>query len=655
MTHQIIPLTLSQSLTETGIVKAFAVSKSKVVTNLLIDLNGNYNNKKVVSTVNLKNWHKTQQALKDALTEKSVVGEHIGLILDDLDNNSATVLQPFNGNGSSNNNNGDSDDSANTDSQSSEITRSQVVKALEEAMNQNQGLTFEEWHSGLIQRYESIKQAMDKDFPNGWPGVEFTLSVMKILNIDDCDLPFAGIMLARSGGLKTLGLDMLVPWTIVYHTRKFNPRAFVTHNASVESEDKLAQIDLLPRIRFKLLVTPELSTIFSANEDELLENIGIITSILDGRGYTSDSGAHGQRGYHGNYHFVWVGASVDIPHRVHKLLSSLGPKIYVMRLPYDEPHDQDIKDCLNERFKAKRLVVQKKLMEYLIWSELCPLLEIDPETKLSKIQWDSQKDDIVAINQIVRLARLLGRLRCHVEIWSPNRQSQGHEYSEYGHSLPTIEDPRRAATCLYNLTRGYAWSRGRNYITLDDLHLAIKVALTTGSKERIAVFDYLIAKKGTANLSDVASALTMSKSTALKYMTELTAVGLAELNEVQVYGNITQQITLVDGFFWLYSSEFLELKGNYSPVDRSKYNGSGKRTAKQSELFWAMFSDLENEAPQTKYVELNRLVSFISNRCFGVFDGTHQVEEFVSRMIEDGLIVPVPDKNGIYSRVGRGV
>jgi hypothetical protein len=79
----------------------------------------------------------------------------------------------------------------------------------------------------------------------------------------------------------------------------------------------LADIDMLPRIRFKLLLTPELTPIFSANEDELRENLGIITSVLDGHGYVTDSGAHGRRGYHGNYMFVWVGAAVDIPYRVH--------------------------------------------------------------------------------------------------------------------------------------------------------------------------------------------------------------------------------------------------------------------------------------------------------------------------------------------------
>ena len=95
---------------------------------------------------------------------------------------------------------------------------------------------------------------MDRDFPNGLAGIEFSLSVMKILNIAECNLPFAGIMLARSGGLKTLGLDMLVPWPLIYHTRKFNPRAFVTHDTAVESEEALRKIDLLNYQRYSALM-----------------------------------------------------------------------------------------------------------------------------------------------------------------------------------------------------------------------------------------------------------------------------------------------------------------------------------------------------------------------------------------------------------------
>jgi hypothetical protein len=66
---------------------------------------------------------------------------------------------------------------------------------------------------------------------------------------------------------------------------------------------------------------------------------------------------------------------------------------------------------------------------------------------------------------IAKLARFLGKLRCHVEIWS-QRQPGAHEYSDYAYSIPNPEDPKRAGTSLYNLTRGHALTEGRNYVTL---------------------------------------------------------------------------------------------------------------------------------------------------------------------------------------------
>ena len=295
-------------------------------------------------------------------------------------------------------------------------------------------------------------------------------------------------------------------------------------------------------------------------------------------------------------------------------------------------------------------------MEYLIWFELCPLLKIDPETGLPKIEWDSSKDDPNAKNEIVRLAKLLGRLRCHVEIWSQGSR----EYKEFEHSLPSLEDPRRAATCLYNLTRGYALTRGRNYVTMDDLHLAIKVALTTGSKERVAVFDFLVSRKGVATLSNIANALTMSKSTALKYMTELTAVGLTKLVDVIKSGNPTQQIRLLQNYSWLYSDAFLKLKGDYSPVDRSKYHlsefGDEEDLADKTRLFWEMFGELEAETTtpsMPKLVELSRLLSFILNRSYGIFDGRVEIEIFVKKMIADGKIVHALGEEDYYVRAER--
>lgn len=393
---------------------------------------------------------------------------------------------------------------------------------------------------------------------------------------------------------------------------------------------------MLPKIRYKMLLTPELAPIFSANEDELLENIGIITSILDGKGYTSDSGAHGQRGYFGNYMFVWVGAAVDIPYRVHKLLSSLGPKLYCFRLPFADPSDEEVEFGMNEKFEIKRREVQEAIINYLICFETCPLLIEDPETRLPKIKWDSSKNDPAARKYLVKLVRLLGRLRCHVEIWS-QRQPGEHEYSEYGYAIPNPEDPTRAGTSFYNLARGCALKLGRNYISIEDIHIAIKVALSTASQERIAVLNLLLKKKGGAvTVSTIANALSMSKSTALKTMTELKAVGIAELETVSLGGNDTQQIRLQNEFKWIYEDEFLKLRGNYSPVDQSKYNIEYRQDPKE-EAFWNKFEELE-QASDNGIVEEKKLKDKLLNETFGVFVGDIDVGILIKKMIQPGEI-----------------
>jgi hypothetical protein len=87
-----------------------------------------------------------------------------------------------------------------------------------------------------------------------------------------------------------------------------------------------------------------------------------MTRILDGHGYVSDSGAHGYRGYNERMMFVWVGAAVDIPRKVHKHLATLGPKLYFLRLSkstgkseddYYEELDDDFESKINEIRKCQ--------------------------------------------------------------------------------------------------------------------------------------------------------------------------------------------------------------------------------------------------------------------------------------------------------------
>ena len=607
----------------------FELIKNKKSLNLVLCLNDDYGNKKLVSSVSRTSWEKTRLNLTKALEQKQVSAQDIVRTADILDNNYEVIF------GTLDKDNDDTDEEDSDLYEDREMSQVCVIIEIENAKEKNKEITFEAWKNGLLERYRIMKEATKKNFPNAWEGLEFTLAVLKILNIGECTLPFAGIMLARSGGNKTLSSSMLVPWPFVYYTRHFTAKAFVSHNTAISRED-LPEIDMLPQIRFKMLLTPELAPIFSASEDELLENIGVITSVLDGKGYTSNSGAQGQRGYFGNYMFVWIGATVDIPYRVHKLLSSLGPKLYCFRLPYVDPSDTEVEYGMNEKFEAKRREVQEAVINYLIWFETCPSLAGDPETRLPKMQWDSSRDDPIARKTLVKLAKLLGKLRCHVEIWS-QRQPGAHEYSEYGYAIPNPEDPGRAATSLYNLTRGHALTQGRNYITLEDLHPAIKVTLSTASQERVAVFDVLLTKEGVATVATIANALTMSKSTALKTMTELEAVGIADLEAVSVGGNETKQIRLREEFKWLYEAEFLKLRGGYSPVDRSRYNIFRYQKDHKVEVFWNKFEELEKES-DNGIVENKELEGTLLNKTSGVYTGPIEIEILIKKMVQSGEI-----------------
>jgi len=62
----------------------------------------------------------------------------------------------------------------------------------------------------------------------------------------------------------------------------------------------------------------------------------------------------------------------------------------------------------------------------------------------------------------------------------------------------------------------------------------------------------MVAKEGVVTVSTVANALSMSKSTALKTMTELAAVGIVNLETISIEGNHTKQIQLQNEFEWLY-------------------------------------------------------------------------------------------------------
>jgi len=425
-------------------------------------------------------------------------------------------------------------------------------------------ISLEEWENTRKQKYETLLNTIkENNIGSLWTPLEFTLSIKCILNIKDITLPFAGIILGAPSTLKTVSLIMLNKWPQTYYTDNFTPPALVSHNTGVP-KDQLPEIDMLPHWKNKLVLLPEMSPTFTKREEDLMHLLGILTRVLDGQGYISNSGVHGQRGYNEKIMFTLAGASVEIPYRVYKVLGYLGPKLYFLRPDKDESENEDNSlASLRESFAGREQKVQLALFEYLKWLEIRPDMETDKESSLQKISWDYSKDDEDALRYIIKLANLLSRLRGVAETWEP-RGTQG---SDYGYTIPMIEHPSRAMTQLYSLARGHALSLGRNYVTKADLPIVIKVVLSTGPIQRVKILDKLLSDGNEWTTSQITSSLEISRPTALRTMTELTILGLVDMypkigtEDADMHINEEKKIWLKDKFKdWLSTEEFKKLR-----------------------------------------------------------------------------------------------
>ena len=458
----------------------------------------------------------------------------------------------------------------------------QTLGMASKAIRSNSSM--EEWQSAVQAKYQHLKNAADEQVPGLWLPLEFAISVKSILNIDNITIPFIGIVLGPPSSYKSVAVDLPKGARDTFYTDNFSPKAFVSHNSNM-SEEELQDLDLLPKTKNKLFLVSELAPLFTTKDDELGNIIGIITRIADGNGYWSDTGARGHRGYDGPLMFVWLGAAVDIPYKVHKLLSVLGPKLYFLRLPMSEEDESSLLHFLQEEdFPIRIRKVKIALFEYLETLESCPNMQMNPGSGIPKLNWNSKDPrNEQAQRYIIYLAELLAYLRGTVSTWK-TEDSQGLDYA---YASRNVEHPRRAITQLHNLAKGHALSQGRDHITVDDdLPLITKVVLSgAASIDRVKVLNALLDKKdrGYMDVKELMEVINTSDTTAKKAMAELKALGLVDIIELGDDGRPLLQMRLTDNFEWFYTEEFKKLKGDYTPGDFKGYLVSKKKEKEEKE------------------------------------------------------------------------
>lgn len=325
---------------------------------------------------------------------------------------------------------------------------------------------------------EMWRDAIRRDFPDCLFAAELGLSVAVQLLIKDISNPFGLVYIGAPSAGKTTTLSLFhgIP-ELTYATDSFTSAALVSH-ASNRSLADLKKIDMLPKIRNRLVLVPDLAPIFAERQENLLKNLGVLTRIFDGRGYESDSGVHGKRGYKGDYSFMFLACSTPIAPRVWKFMGSLGNRLYFYNFSLPDKNETELASLLIEDDYGEKLRWCQKVTRNLILS----IWANNP----GGTTWDKKSDSVELRKTISRFAMLLASLRGGIE-----------EYDAGLEFITTnVEKPFRINQGLYNLCRAHALACGRKNIAPDDLEYCWKVVIGSAPRGRVLLVAAMVKNGG---------------------------------------------------------------------------------------------------------------------------------------------------------------
>lgn len=390
---------------------------------------------------------------------------------------------------------------------------------------------------------KNVIDVVEKNFPDIVSQTKILLSASATLLLKDLPNPLFLICEGAPSSEKTTAISFFYFIEgLSFKSDSFSPKSFVSHFASV-SPAQLENIDLLPKIRDKIFLIPEMATVFGKRKEDLLENIGILTRILDGEGLETDSGSCGHRSYTGTFLFCIIGASTPLSKSVWNIIGKLGNRFLFCEFP-SKKHTK--KDLITTLFKEKNFKQKIEECRAVVHEFLNGLFS---NTDCYSIVWNKEKDEYSVLEKIHDLSEIVRFLRSALSVW----REGDDEGSEYSYSSPLTEEPYRLNSYLFDICRGHAIINGRDNITKEELPILFKVALDSMPTERRKLFRYLLERNGQLYTEDIEQKLKCSKKVALKVMKVFEILGVVELNSQKTDepGRPETKITLKEEFKWL--------------------------------------------------------------------------------------------------------
>lgn len=363
-----------------------------------------------------------------------------------------------------------------------------------------------------------VLDEVEQYFPGLSQGIDVGLSVWAELKIKDISLPAGLFFVGNPGGGKTTLINILNDPAETYYLDSFTPAGFVS-NVQGKTQSALNEIDLLPKVKDKLLLTPELNVTWNQKKETLAENIGILSRVLDGNGLMKHAGTHGTRGYRGKIMFAWIAATTPMSPHVWLNLAQTGSKLYFYPVETKKHDDKDIVNMLKGKVNYGEKIAKCKS---LVSSFMQQIKQKYPQG----VEWDTDGDDDELIKQIHWYAKLTAALRGRVDI-------QYEKDGNYTLSFAKPEDTKRASQWYYNLARGHALIHGRTQIAKEDFAIIEKIAMASAPHDRVKAYKVLSSYKGLVSIDDLAIRMQLTKKATLRICRVLEALGLVEIGPQQ--------------------------------------------------------------------------------------------------------------------------
>jgi hypothetical protein len=309
----------------------------------------------------------------------------------------------------------------------------------------------------------------------------------------------------------------------------FSPASFVSGARDIEGGD------LLPRLRNRCLVTPELGVLFK--DRNLPQTLGMLTRLLDGFGYVRHTG-FGEVGIHENVRFNWCAAIVKIQPKIWDLLGHLGHRLLFLHLENENESAEAVENRLVRMITEDRDYIEKLS---ICRNAVIAFFQNIQARYPNGVTWNTAMDNPRAKQIIVRAALMLKSLRGTID---PKDATN-----------TIFEEPTRLTQSFYNICRGHALMHYRTHIIVNDVESVLTIMLDSAPPERKKLLLTLLKQNGEIDADQYMKISKHDHKRVLGVFNDFEILNIAEL----IQDNSMKRIRLKPEFSWLLNKKILKM------------------------------------------------------------------------------------------------